>query len=201
MIDLEKRAATAKRYRELNRDKRNAQKREWYKKHAESERAARRQYYQQNAEQCREYGREYHKNNTEARLISMKQWKEKNKEHVEAYSQSYYQKNRDRLLAAANSRPNKKRLEQERGRAIKMEFIREYGGCCACCGEATPLFLTLDHINGREDRKFRGWRGYKELKRLGWPKAGLRILCFNCNSGRQLNGGICPHQQAVLVAL
>jgi hypothetical protein len=33
------------------------------------------------------------------------------------------------------------------------------------------------------------------LKRLGWPKEKYRILCANCNHGRALNGGVCPHQQ------
>jgi hypothetical protein len=31
------------------------------------------------------------------------------------------------------------------------------------------------------------------LKKRGYPP-GYRVLCFNCNRGRYLNGGVCPHE-------
>lgn len=81
-------------------------------------------------------------------------------------------------------------------RKIKQEVLAHYGGRCACCGEDNLLFLTIDHIdgNGTAHRKSVGRYGstfYSWLRTHGLP-LGFQVLCFNCNCGRQLNGGICP---------
>lgn len=34
---------------------------------------------------------------------------------------------------------------------------------------------------------------YRWLKKQGFPKGDFRVMCFNCNLGRQRNGGECPH--------
>jgi hypothetical protein len=82
-------------------------------------------------------------------------------------------------------------------------FITTYGGSCECCGEAERRFLTLDHVNndgGGRDRNQTPGLGtstiLRRLRRDGWPRDPTYALaCFNCNSGRHLNGGICPHQE------
>ncbi len=81
-----------------------------------------------------------------------------------------------------------------------------YGGKrCVCCGETEPVFLTIDHINGKgaEHRRQLGAGAalYRWLCKKGYP-AGFRVLCFNCNSGRELNGGKCPghHSRASIPA-
>lgn len=87
-----------------------------------------------------------------------------------------------------------------KARALKEEVRAAYGGRCICCGETDSRFLTMDHVNnnGAEHRRqMRGGRGcgshlYSWLKRKGFPK-GFRVLCWNCNSGRAVNGGKCPH--------
>ena len=83
--------------------------------------------------------------------------------------------------------------------ALRVEFLIAYGGKCACCGETQSLFLELDHIlnNGAEHRRAVGnnQQVMLELKRSGWPKGEYQLLCCNCNRGKALNGGICPHQQ------
>lgn len=80
---------------------------------------------------------------------------------------------------------------------IRKEVLDAYGGpICNCCGETTEMFLCIDHINndGSEHRKeIRKNTINKWLKDNNFPK-GYQILCFNCNMGKQLNGGICPHQ-------
>lgn len=82
---------------------------------------------------------------------------------------------------------------------LKEEIFAAYGNCCSCCGIADSVFLGIDHVNnnGSKERKQIG-RGkytfYFRLKKLGFP-ATYRILCHNCNLGRYLNGGICPHQK------
>lgn len=85
-------------------------------------------------------------------------------------------------------------------RRMRLEALQAYGGespSCVCCGEATLLFLSLDHVNGggHAQRKETGGGGfYIWLRRHDYP-AGFRVLCHNCNFGRQLNGGVCPHQE------
>ena len=66
---------------------------------------------------------------------------------------------------------------------------------CSCCGESIIQFLTLDHIEGKQSRTESGVNFYATLRRRGWPmREALRVLCYNCNCGRQANGGSCPHE-------
>jgi len=86
-------------------------------------------------------------------------------------------------------------------RRDKDRVFQAYGGyVCACCGETEPLFLCIDHINGggEEHRTSLGWSGrgrgmYTWLIKNNFP-LGFQVLCQNCNIGKHLNGGICPHQ-------
>jgi len=64
------------------------------------------------------------------------------------------------------------------------------GDKCVCCGESIPEFLTIDHINGG-GRNENTTTMYHRI--LSGDHEGLRVLCFNCNCGRELTGGICPH--------
>lgn len=100
-------------------------------------------------------------------------------------------------------------LEQDRisGRArtarAREKAFAAYGGYkCVCCGETEPMFMSLDHIeNDGADfrRKIKGKRttaGYPTYKWLadnGFPKI-VQVLCMNCNFGKRMNKGICPHQ-------
>ena len=92
---------------------------------------------------------------------------------------------------------------------VKRAFIKEavfkaYGGWqCACCGETEQLFLTLDHINnnGAEDRRAiggkqtsAGYVTYRYLYARNFPP-GYQVLCSNCQHGKRMNKGICPHQE------
>lgn len=128
----------------------------------------------------------------------------------DAYQREYREKHRSRLklyyankLAVRRQNPDWVQSERKRGReywaALRHEAIMAYGGyVCACCGETEPKFLTLDHVfnNGSEHRKTIKNRGagiFKWLKDHGYP-AGFQILCMNCNHGKALNNGICPHK-------
>jgi hypothetical protein len=89
----------------------------------------------------------------------------------------------------------------------KLEVVQHYGGKCACCGETELLFLTMDHINndgakhrremsdGKRTSSGRevGSQIYFWLRKNNFP-TGFQILCWNCNCGRNLNGGVCPHR-------
>lgn len=81
------------------------------------------------------------------------------------------------------------------------ETIAAYGSCCACCGETESRFLTIDHMDGkgRQHRKEMNlptsYTFYVWLRKGGYPR-NFQCLCWNCNSGRYFNGGICPHQES-----
>lgn len=86
---------------------------------------------------------------------------------------------------------------------LRLELVNAYGGRCACCGETTPEFLTVDHIdgNGAEHRRqlgvaktFGGIPFYRWLKKQGYPQGNSQLLCMNCNLAKG-HFGVCPHQK------
>lgn len=87
---------------------------------------------------------------------------------------------------------------REAMRRLRMDVISKYGSRCVCCGESEIKFLAMDHIHGggkAHRKKIGGHIGfYRWLVRNNYPD-DFRILCHNCNHGRELNGGICPHEE------
>jgi hypothetical protein len=86
--------------------------------------------------------------------------------------------------------------------SIRARVLAAYGGCCVCCGEAEPRFLSVDHINGggHLHRKAvgSGCAFYYWLKRQGYPKDDFRLLCHNCNQAMKFRRP-CPHEEARVV--
>ncbi len=84
--------------------------------------------------------------------------------------------------------------------ATRIEVIKHYGGKCVCCDESNLGFLTIDHINGggTQHRKELGGGTafYLWLLRHNFPP-GYQVMCYNCNCGRALHDGICPHHLPV----
>lgn len=108
-------------------------------------------------------------------------------------SREYYRNNAEEMKAR----------ERARQRSLKDAAYNAYGGHrCNCCGESIVQFLCIDHVNndGSRHRKEIG-RGsiYYWLKQNGYPP-GFQVLCANCNQGKQLNGGVCPHQASRQIA-
>ena len=136
----------------------------------------RREYYQKNKDKINTKRREYSKRPEVKAMIKERQtrWRTENRE-----------------LANERSRISKKKYE---AKAKKLVF-EHYGKKCACCGEDNIIFLTIDHINGggTEHRRKDGRKICVWLFRNNFPK-GFQTLCFNCNWGRYLNKGICPHK-------
>jgi len=94
---------------------------------------------------------------------------------------------------------------RDRRAGIKDAVFAAYGGYqCACCGETEKAFLTIDHI-ANDGASFRreqfprksqshgaGHWTYSWIVRHQFPE-GFQVLCMNCNFGKRMNGGICPH--------
>lgn len=96
----------------------------------------------------------------------------------------------------AYQKANPERNKEYRRRATKnrrLAVLSAYGGKCACCGDATYEFLTVDHINGGGGKHRREIKQslYQWLKRNNFPP-GFRILCANCHLAISFFGG-CPH--------
>ncbi len=100
------------------------------------------------------------------------------------------------FLRARNAKYQKKFRDK-----LKADLLAAYGGKCACCGESNPGFLTIDHINrdGRDHRARVGGSAqamYCDIRRRNYP-ADYRLLCFNCNMGRESTPDHrCPHEHA-----
>lgn len=84
-------------------------------------------------------------------------------------------------------------------KATRRQVIEFLGNRCACCGETIWRFLQLDHSNGKAHKR-------DVLNSLGalhrilkGERTDIRVLCINCNLGRAMNGGVCPHEEARLV--
>lgn len=103
----------------------------------------------------------------------------------------------------ANDRDAYKAKDRERHRQKKQKVFAAYGGpVCACCGEKHLSMLTIDHINNDgakhrteigKGKKNVGSRLYQWLITNKFP-TGFQVLCFNCNSSKHVNGGICEHK-------
>ena len=84
-------------------------------------------------------------------------------------------------------------------RTHRLKILQAYGGDpprCVCCGESILAFLALDHINGGggKHRQETGGGGfYVWLAKNNYPE-GFQVLCHNCNQGRRMNDGVCPHK-------
>lgn len=115
----------------------------------------------------------------------------------------YYSEKHDEILRKG------KIYSRARDAAVRNQAFLRYGGyVCVCCGETEKPFLTLDHINNdgaafrhkisnggksRDRHRASGIYTYLWLSRNGWPD-GFQVLCMNCNFGKRMNKGVCPHQ-------
>ena len=91
---------------------------------------------------------------------------------------------------------------RKRRAKTKAAVFAAYGGKCACCGETEASFLSIDHINN-DGAKFRkevlgnraaaGFHTYRWLVLHEFPE-GYQVLCMNCQWGKKMNSGVCPHQ-------
>ncbi len=123
-----------------------------------------------------------------ARKYNKLRWAQQH-DHLLAKNRLYQQANRERLRSLG-------RIIWKRDRtACLQHYSHSTNPICACCGESTEAFLTIDHINGggHKHRKQIGRHTiYAWLRRNGFP-LGFQVLCMNCNFAKG-KLGTCPHQ-------
>jgi hypothetical protein len=83
---------------------------------------------------------------------------------------------------------------------LRKQFLDMYGYICACCKEDNIIFLTLDHVqnDGNIDRqRLGGKEPYRVLREAikQYDPTKYQVLCFNCNHGKRMNNGVCPHSK------
>jgi len=92
-------------------------------------------------------------------------------------------------------------LQRNSHNQLRKLVLEAYGNRCACCGEAHPEFLAIDHIHGCSGKqRLPTHRLYRMLRDLGYPKDEFRLLCHNCNQSRGYYG-YCPHEEQRVTAL
>ncbi len=127
--------------------------------------------------------RQRYKRNPEKEKLRHKIWASQNKNRLRKYVRQFRNKNKSRI----NENQRNYRA------SVKHEVFMRYGGYqCVCCGETEKIFLTIDHIYKSGKSPYERQQLYMWLKRQNFPE-GFRVLCFNCNLGRNRNKGICPH--------
>ena len=134
--------------------------------------------YHEKPEQAKEKKKEYYRTH---------------KEEAKVYARKYYQEHKESAL---------KRLKEfQHGyiKRIKLDVMQHYSKSevpfCACCGEKTFEFLTIDHVNsdGAEHRRKVGNKTNLWIRRNNYPD-GFQVLCYNCNCARYY-AGCCPHMR------
>ena len=133
-------------------------------------------------------------------------WQRENHDRLLAWRKGYYKANRqkqiDQALAWAETNPQgATKHKRTHYHKLKEAAYAAYGGyVCACCGEVEPMFLSIDHVDNdqceqakKHGRPHTGLFLVKWLRDNGYP-SGFQVLCHNCNQGKRINGGVCPHQ-------
>ena len=92
-----------------------------------------------------------------------------------------------------------KQKVQEYVDTLREGVFAHYGDHCACCGESNKKLLTIDHMNN-DGKTHRQTIGHTSEALMRWLRdnnypEGFQILCWNCNVGKKMNGGICPHKE------
>ena len=86
---------------------------------------------------------------------------------------------------------------QNQKKETRIKVLKYYSGenpKCACCGESTYEFLSIDHENNdgyihRRQQKISNI--VRWLIQNNFPK-GFQVLCHNCNLAKGFYG-TCPH--------
>ena len=146
------------------------------------------EYRKNNAEKIRVGKVEYYNENKPRIQAGYKKWQNENREHVRKYQRDWGRNNVDKKRGYA-----RKALG-----LLKAKVFNHYGPFCACCGEDIPQFLTIDHVNndGAAHRRD-SWHGskiYQYIVENDYPDT-FQVLCMNCNFGKYMNGGVCPHEE------
>jgi len=131
-------------------------------------------------------------------------WRKENKDRFKARRDRYNTSHKELINNYAKKYRKKypsryKNYSEKYRRKIKFKVLSHYSNGtpkCACCNEVEIDFLSIDHIygGGTKHRREINMNVFHWLIRNNYPE-GYQVLCFNCNLGKRINNGICPHQK------
>lgn len=181
-----------KEYYQKNKDKMNEYNKKRSKENKEEVSEKHKKYYLLHREEILIKNKEYRETYKEEIRIREKKHYEEHKEESHMRYINNIERERERCRKYHEKHPDYrkgKRLE------LRMKFINMYGGKCVCCGESIYAFLTLGHLKSKPE----GANKYSEYVRAveKYNPDEFAIECWNCNSGKHANGGICPHKEAI----
>ncbi len=123
---------------------------------------------------------DYYRRNKELVKAKWSIYRKLHPDVIKVGSMKYYAANKDSIAS-------KRKLSNL---ALRQDIFSAYGGRCVLCGETMHEFLCIDHVynNGMEEHAMIGGgvHLYRHLQKLGYPKDGYRLLCYNCNMARML---------------
>lgn len=89
---------------------------------------------------------------------------------------------------------------REHWRKYRELVFNHYGWVCKCCGETIKQFMSIDHINNDgyldknpNGKKKSGKELYLLVVKQNYPDK-YQTLCMNCNWGKKIGNGKCPHE-------
>ena len=177
---------------ESRRAKHNAYKIEWQRRNPEKVKAAQARYRASHKEELRK--RYILSNKTDAARANQRRYRLSHKPKMAERMRRY-------RLEHPEYEATRKSKQQARTQALKTAVYAGYGNQCACCGERTIAFLTVDHVNNDGARERRSGVSldliYRRIIESRFPD-NYQLLCRNCNWGKHINKGVCPHVSARL---
>ncbi len=177
--------------------------------------SSRHQYYIDHRDAILAYQHQYHIEHKDYHKVKSREYYLNHKDHIIKMTKQYRMVHgrNESEKSIANGRittkawyvKNKNRVNQikrERRYGLKLQILAAYGGAkCVCCGETVISFLSIDHINGGGNQHRKklggGWNFYRWLIKNNYP-TGYQVLCMNCNFGKRMNHGICPHKDKII---
>ena len=143
------------------------------------------------------HGLEWYENHNKKHAAKLRRWRVEHSDVNRALRKKYYYRDAKDPVKVAQRRAYNRQWNKN----VKIRVLEHYGGNpprCVCCNESILQFLTIDHTNNdgslqRKTNPFtRHHLGYW-LWQNGYPN-GYQVLCWNCNVGKGLSGGQCPHK-------
>lgn len=135
---------------------------------------------------------------SEAHRKASERYRKKNEEACRARIRDWNKSEHGRQIRGTWEKRYGKEWRKKYHLRLRMQVIEGYGGICACCGEAEPLFLAIDHVNGgghkeRKEKRLAATNLLRHLIKSDFPPE-YRLLCHNCNMARGIYG-FCPHEE------
>jgi 5-methylcytosine-specific restriction endonuclease McrA len=152
-----------------------------------------------NKESQRAYALAYRLAHPEEIKASNQVYRDAHRTEIKANQRVYRQVHREKAKATSRAwreahPADMKTSNRAYRQTLMAEALRVLGTKCACpgCEVCEPLFLTIDHINGRSKSPRK--HALLEARAKGWDKTLFQILCWNCNMTKS-NRGFCPVHQ------